>query len=213
MPEIDVTTLAGETWTIPTAAHTACNPDALHRAASDYGLRTHLVEHLWDTDQRPTPTSEAQIGGYLWEIADKLATALAADLLACPPAWECVCGTLNPGQWSRLDVCRGCRTETAKPSQVAAHYRLVPPPAENGVLAKLLEEARARAAAREQENAAIARVRALHRPEQPPEGHQWLSGGRDPKCAGCDHEGNPFIAPDWPCDTIRALDGQEPDRG
>lgn len=65
----------------------------------------------------------------------------------------------------------------------------------------------------EKAEGAVARVRALHRPEQPPEGHQWLSGGRDPKCAGCDHEGNPFTAPDWPCDTIRALDGQEPDRG
>jgi hypothetical protein len=61
--------------------------------------------------------------------------------------------------------------------------------------------------------AAVARVRALHTPDQPPEGHQWVSGGRQPKCEGCDHEGNPFTAPDWPCDTIRALDGEEPDHG
>jgi hypothetical protein len=61
--------------------------------------------------------------------------------------------------------------------------------------------------------AGIARVRALHTPDQPPEGHQWVSGGRQPKCEGCDHEGNPFTAPDWPCDTIRALDGEDPGRG
>jgi hypothetical protein len=67
--------------------------------------------------------------------------------------------------------------------------------------------------ARDTAKAAIARVRAIHQPEQPPEGHQWLSGGREPKCRGCDHEGNPFTALDWPCPTIRALDGEEANRG
>lgn len=53
--------------------------------------------------------------------------------------------------------------------------------------------------------AAIARVRELHKPEEPPPGQQWVSGGRVAKCAGCD-TGNPFESPDWPCDTIQALD-------
>ena len=73
--------------------------------------------------------------------------------------------------------------------------------------ARQAAEARADAA-----EAAIARVRALHQPEQPPEGHQWVSGGRAPKCQGCS-DGNPFTAPDWPCDTIRALDGEDTGRG
>lgn len=209
MTDIEVVTMAGDTWTIPVADRTVCNLDALRRAACDHGFRAHLAETLWDPD-RDIPTSEAQIGGYIWEIADRLATALEGALLACPPGWECVCGALNHGSWSSPTTCRGCRIEAAKPSQVSAHFRMVPPPAENGLLAKRMEAARARAAAREQEDAAIARVRVLHQPEQPPEGHQWLSGGRAPKCKGCDHEGNPFTAPDWPCDTIRALDGQEP---
>lgn len=53
--------------------------------------------------------------------------------------------------------------------------------------------------------ARIDRVKALHKPLQPPEGHQWLTGGREPKCEGCD-TGDPYDTPEWPCDTIRALD-------
>ncbi|MCK2219728.1 hypothetical protein MF672_038925 [Actinomadura sp. ATCC 31491] len=193
MPEIDVTTMAGHTWTIPIADRTACNPDALHRATADHGLRAHLIELLWGTD-RPTPTSEGQIGGYVWEIADKLATALEGDLLACPPAWECVCGTLNHGQWSSRETCRGCRIEAAKPSQVAAHYRMVPPPAENGVLAKRLEAARARAERASTAEAGNARVRQLH--------------AEIPYKPGTCYCGNPC-----PCPTIRALDGEDTDRG
>ncbi|MET8866507.1 hypothetical protein ABZW11_26515 [Nonomuraea sp. NPDC004580] len=143
MAEIEVTTWDGDTWTVTIAEPTHCDTDAIHRAATDYGLRARLITILWSA-HRPTPTSEASIGGYVWEIADRLATALEGDLLACPPAWECVCGTINHGQWSSRETCKGCRTEIAKPTQVAAHYRLVPPPAENGVLARMLEAARAR---------------------------------------------------------------------
>lgn len=55
---------------------------------------------------------------------------------------------------------------------------------------------------------AVARVRALHQPDEPPDGHQWVSGGRKPHCTGCD-TGDPFLASEWPCETIRALDGTE----
>lgn len=60
-------------------------------------------------------------------------------------------------------------------------------------------------------DAAIARVRALHTPTLPPEGHQWVSGSHTPKCQGC-NDGNPLTAPDWPCDTIRGLDAEETPR-
>lgn len=54
---------------------------------------------------------------------------------------------------------------------------------------------------------AVQRVRELHKPDVPPEGHVWVSGdGRTPHCAGCEC-GDPFLDPDWPCDTIRALEG------
>lgn len=59
---------------------------------------------------------------------------------------------------------------------------------------------------------AVARVRALHQPDEPPDGHQWVSGGRKPHCTGCD-SGDPFLASKWPCETIRALDGTEPTGG
>nr|WP_062336148.1 hypothetical protein [Herbidospora sakaeratensis] len=58
--------------------------------------------------------------------------------------------------------------------------------------------------------AAIQRVRDLHTPEQPPEGHAWIdTGDARPKCEGCD-QGDPYLTPDWPCATIRALDDTTP---
>jgi hypothetical protein len=58
--------------------------------------------------------------------------------------------------------------------------------------------------------AANERVRRLHVPETPPEGNVWISGGTAPHCAGCS-TGDPYLDPEWPCDTIRALDGDLPD--
>lgn len=51
---------------------------------------------------------------------------------------------------------------------------------------------------------AIARVRAIHCPDEPPGEYEWVSGGRKPRCLGCD-VGDPYLASEWPCDTIRAL--------
>ncbi|MEV4009838.1 hypothetical protein AB0J35_05010 [Nonomuraea angiospora] len=103
MPEIIARTSAGETRTIPIPDSTCIDRDALARATCDHGLRLrlHLVDVLWQRD--PQPTSEAQIGGYMHEVADRLATALEGDLLTYPAAWRCVCGHINDGSWSNRD--------------------------------------------------------------------------------------------------------------
>jgi hypothetical protein len=56
--------------------------------------------------------------------------------------------------------------------------------------------------------ATIQRVRDHHQPETPPEGHQWVSGGRVPHCVGC-ATGDPYLDAEWPCDTIRLVDGED----
>lgn len=56
--------------------------------------------------------------------------------------------------------------------------------------------------------AAITRVRELHKPEVPPEGSKWVSGGHGAHCEGCS-TGDPFLDQPWPCPTITALDGGE----
>jgi hypothetical protein len=43
-----------------------------------------------------------------------------------------------------------------------------------------------------------------HTPEVPPEGQQWLPGGRDPHCAACS-SGDPFWDGEWPCSTVRVI--------
>lgn len=186
MTEIEVEAWNGGTWTIPVPERALCHQPALDRAGTDYGFRVHLVDVLWGREG-DTPTSEAKVGGYVYEIADRLATALEADLLACPPAWKCVCGMLNEGLWSSRDVCRGCRMEAAKPSQVDAHYRLVPTPAENGVIA-----------ARYAAELALARGRRLH---PTPTELVAANAESDVLCPEC-------ICP-APCPTRRALDGED----
>lgn len=52
-------------------------------------------------------------------------------------------------------------------------------------------------------------IRAYHQPEQPPDGARWVSGGRAPHCAGC-ATGDPFLDPEWPCPTVRIIDGWDP---
>jgi len=53
----------------------------------------------------------------------------------------------------------------------------------------------------------IARVRAHHAPEDP----ERAAAGQETRCLGC-RTGDPYLDPTWPCDTIRILDGQQPDR-
>lgn len=49
---------------------------------------------------------------------------------------------------------------------------------------------------RDDARAAIQRVRDLHKPERPPEGHAWIDSGDDrQKCEGCD-QGDPYLTPD-----------------
>ena len=50
----------------------------------------------------------------------------------------------------------------------------------------------------------VVAVRELHAPEEPPAGTVWVSGGAQPKCAGCS-SGDPFDSPDWPCATLEAV--------
>lgn len=52
--------------------------------------------------------------------------------------------------------------------------------------------------------AALRAVLDLHKPATPPPGHSWVSGGAAPKCEGCD-SGDPFLDPDYPCDTVKAI--------
>jgi hypothetical protein len=187
MPDsIEATTRTGDSRTIPIQPGTSVNLDAIARTQTDHGLRLHLADTLWNSD-RPAPTGAAQIGGYLYEIADRLATTLEADLLAHPAGWRCVCGALNEGFWTSRDTCRGCRIEAAKPSQVAAHFRMVGQPSDNGVIA-----ARLRA------ELAAARARLLHpTPAELVAAHAEC----DTLCPTCIYPA--------PCPTRRALDGQE----
>jgi hypothetical protein len=187
MPDsIEAVTHTGDTRTIPIPDRTPVNRDAIHRAQTDGGLRLHLADTLWNSD-RPAPTGAAQIGGYIYEIADRLATTLEAALLAHPAGWKCVCGALNAGFWTSRDTCRGCRAVAAEPSQVAAHFRMVGQPSDNGVLA-----ARLRA------ELAAARARLLH-----PTRAELVAAH-----AECDTLCPTCIYP-APCPTRRALDGQE----
>ena len=183
---MDVDAWNGKLWTIHVPENGLCHRPALDRAASDHGFRAHLVEVLWGRE-RETPTAEAKVGGYVYEIADRLATALEADLLACPPAWKCVCGHINEGLWStRGNTCEGCLVAAAEPSDVDGHYRLVPTPAENGVIAARLGA-----------EVALARGRRLH----PTPAELVASNAEsDVLCPEC-------ICP-APCPTRRALDGE-----
>lgn len=56
------------------------DPAAVERARTDRGLRLRLVRALWSRDELPTPY--AQIGGYIYEIADRA----AAEIEGRPPA-------------------------------------------------------------------------------------------------------------------------------
>lgn len=49
---------------------------ALERARGDGGLRLRIVAALWERDA--LPTAAAQIGGYVYELADRVAAALEA---------------------------------------------------------------------------------------------------------------------------------------
>jgi hypothetical protein len=188
MPDsIEAVTHDGDSRTIHVPDRTPVNRAAIHRAQTDGGLRLHLVDTLWNDPDREPPTGAAQIGGYIYEIADRLATTLEADLLAHPAGWKCVCGALNEGFWTSRDTCRGCRIEAAKPSQVAAHFRMVGQPSDNGVIA-----ARLRA------ELAAARARLLHpTPAELVAAHAEC----DTLCPTCIYPA--------PCPTRRALDGQE----
>jgi hypothetical protein len=187
MPDsIEAVTHAGDTRTLPLPDRTPVNRDAIHRAQTDGGLRLHLVDTLWNPDREP-PTGAAQIGGYIYEIADRLATALEADFLAHPAGWRCVCGALNEGLWTSRDMCQGCHVRPADPSRVAAHFRMVGQPSDNGVLsARLTAEV------------ALAGARLLH-PSRP----ELVAAD-----AECDTLCPTCIYP-APCPTRRALDGQE----
>lgn len=55
------------------------NPAAVHRARTDDGLRLRLVRALWRRDD-DLPTPHAQIGGYVYEIADKAAAVMQPHL-------------------------------------------------------------------------------------------------------------------------------------
>lgn len=52
--------------------------------------------------------------------------------------------------------------------------------------------------------AALRAVLDLHVPWAPPEGAQWVSGGAASHCDGC-ATGDPFLDPDWPCPTVKAI--------
>jgi hypothetical protein len=57
----------------PDGWHTA-DATALERARTDDGLRIRIVRALWRRDYLPGP--EAQIGGYIYQIADRVAVAI-----------------------------------------------------------------------------------------------------------------------------------------
>lgn len=58
----------------------------------------------------------------------------------------------------------------------------------------------------ERAEAALKRVEDLHSPEEPPEGQQWVSGGRKPMCKGCGLD-DPFEATYWvDCPTRAAIE-------
>ncbi|MEV7013333.1 hypothetical protein [Streptosporangium sp. NPDC051022] len=46
-------------------------PTALHNARTDGGLRARIAATLWNRDYQPGP--EAEIGGYIYDIADRVA--------------------------------------------------------------------------------------------------------------------------------------------
>lgn len=43
-----------------------------------------------------------------------------------------------------------------------------------------------------------------HKPEQPPEGQQWLMGGQLPMCLACGG-GDPYLAEVWPCSAVQPI--------
>lgn len=47
-----------------------------------------------------------------------------------------------------------------------------------------------------------AAVMEIHEPTYPPPGATWLSGGNGPRC---EHTGDPFEDPLWPCTTVEAV--------
>lgn len=49
---------------------------------------------------------------------------------------------------------------------------------------------------RDKLRAALEKILAEHAPMVPPEGQQWLQGGREEHCRGCD-TGDPFEATPW----------------
>lgn len=74
---------------------TSADHDTVHRARTDGGLRATIARALWNRDYQPG--AEAQIGGYIYEIADKVAAALtetagersdAGPLQAAPESTE-----------------------------------------------------------------------------------------------------------------------------
>lgn len=52
--------------------------------------------------------------------------------------------------------------------------------------------------------AALRAILDLHKPEAPPPGHSWVSGGAAPHCEGCS-TGDPYLDPEWPCDTVTLI--------
>lgn len=72
--------------------------DAIDRARTDGGIRVLLVQAMWLRDDMPT--TAAQFGGYVYEIADRLAALavpeierqvrwrVAAEILAAAPERE-----------------------------------------------------------------------------------------------------------------------------
>lgn len=63
----------------------AANPAAVERARSDGGLRARIARAIWTRDYQPGP--EAQLGGFVYEIADRVASEIEGRPLpaAGPP--------------------------------------------------------------------------------------------------------------------------------
>lgn len=44
----------------------------------------------------------------------------------------------------------------------------------------------------------------IHTPEYAPRGYDFMGHDGKPICNGC-NPGDPYLAPDWPCDTVNAI--------